>query len=127
MKITYNADISQLFGISSSLVAFASIISLVIFVWMLVCNWKIFTKVDYPGWYSIVPILNVFKLFELANGNGWTMLFMFVPILNVIYGVMTIHRLCKEFGYGIGVTLLYFVMPIVALTILAFGRSEYYG
>ena len=76
---------------------------------------------------SIVPILNVFKLFELANGSGWTMLFMFIPIVNIIYGIITINRLSKEFGYGIGVTLLYFVMPIVALTILAFGRSEYYG
>lgn len=113
--------------ISTGSVVLMSAVSLILSVLMLVCNWKMFSKAGVPGWMSLIPIVNVFKLFEIARGSGWKMLFMFIPLFNFFYMIGTIHKLVKSFGYGLPMTILYFVASPVALMILAFGNNEYYG
>lgn len=102
-------------------------ITLAISILTIVCCWKIFEKAGVSGWMALIPFLNTFKLFEIACGNGFKMLFLLIPVFNVFYGILTIHKLSKAFGYGIGLTILYFIATPTALLILAFGNNVYYG
>ena len=123
----YSIDASFNVGISPTTLLLVSGVSLILCILMLICNWRIFSKAGEPGWMSLIPILNVYKLFEIACGSGWKMVFMFVPFLNFIYGIIIVNKLVKSFGYGLPVTLLYFIATPVAMLILAFGNNEYEG
>lgn len=35
----------------------------------LVSKWKVYVKLGMPGWYSLVPIFSVRKLYEHVRGN----------------------------------------------------------
>ena len=101
------------------------ILILVIAVIMIVANWKVFTKAGKPGWASIIPLYNMYVMFEIAGINGWMFLLTFVPIANIIIQIMLYLNLAKKFekstGFAIGLILL---NPIFLL-MLAFGNAEY--
>lgn len=49
--------------------------------------WMLFKKADLPGWYGIVPILNLIYLVKIATGgSGWGTVLFFIPVVNIIYG-----------------------------------------
>ena len=48
-------------GISIGVVLVCSLIWLI---FQIIAMWKIFNKADKPGWHSIIPILNVYDLFD---------------------------------------------------------------
>lgn len=35
----------------------------------LVSKWKVYAKLDMPGWYSLIPIYSDCKLYEYVRGN----------------------------------------------------------
>lgn len=105
----------------------ASVFALILMVIMIVANWKIFTKAGKPGWASIVPLYNMYTLFEVAGMNGWMFLLLLVPIVNIVMAIMVYINLAKAFGqsgaFAVGLILL---NPIFSL-ILAFGKAQYVG
>lgn len=104
-----------------------TIIYLLIAVISIVTMWKIFTKAGKPGWASIVPIYNIYVLFEITWGKGIKFLLLLIPIVNIVIGIMTYSKLSKSFGKGMGFTLgLLFLFPIFML-LLAFDSSQYIG
>ena len=78
------------------------ILILVIAVIMIVANWKVFTKAGKPGWASIIPLYNMYVMFEIAGMNGWMFLLTFVPIANIIIQIMLYLNLAKKFGKSTG-------------------------
>lgn len=105
----------------------SSLISLAIAVVALVGMWKIFVKAGKPGWGAIVPFYNMYCMFEMAFGNGWLFLLLFVPCVNGIMSIIWCFKLAKAFGHGVGFGFgLLFLAPIFLL-ILAFGDSQYVG
>ena len=50
-------------GISIGVVLVCSLIWLI---FQIIAMWKIFNKADKPGWHSIIPILNVYDLFDIC-------------------------------------------------------------
>ncbi len=103
------------------------VIMLVIAILAIVAYWKIFSKAGEPGWASIVPFYNNYVLFKIAMGNGWLFLLMLVPVVNCVVAIMSIFKLAKAFGKGVGFGFgLLFLAPIFLL-ILAFGSAEYEG
>lgn len=100
-------------------------VSLVLAIISIVALWKIFVKADVAGWKSIIPIYNAICLCKITWGTGWIFLALCVPFVNFVILIMTLHKLSKSFGKGVGFTLgLIFLSPIFLL-ILAFGKSEY--
>ena len=91
----------------------------------IIANCKIFTKAGREGWKSIIPIYNMWVLFEIAGMEGALSLLLFVPIANLVVTIMAYLKLAKAFGksdgFGIGLILL---SPIFMI-ILAFDKSEY--
>lgn len=92
-----------------------------------IAYWKIFDKANKPGWHAIIPILNMYTLFDVIYGSGWKFLLMFVPGLNTVLAFFMIYRLGKAFNKSTGFIIgLIFLTPIFLL-ILAFGKDRYYG
>ena len=103
------------------------IVILILSVVMIVALWKIYAKAGEPGWASIVPFYCNYVLFKIAMGNGWLFLLLFVPVVNIVFGIMVYFKLASAFGKGVGFGFgLLFLTPIFIL-ILAFGSAEYIG
>jgi hypothetical protein len=88
-------------------------------------NWKIYVKAGKPGWAAIVPIYNLIVLLEIIRKPMIWILYMFIPIVNIIFLFKAYIELAKVFGkdsaWGIGMALL----PYIFLPMLAFGDAVY--
>jgi len=94
---------------------------------MIAAQWIIFSKAGKPGWYAIIPIVNVIALVDIAGKPWWWLIGFFIPIVNFIVAILILHGLSTNFGKGALFTLgLLFLSPIFYL-ILAFGDAEYVG
>ena len=108
-------------------VAGMGIFLLVIFAFLIVCRWKIYTKAGKPGWACIVPIYNIIVLLEVIKKPLWWIILLLIPLVNLIILLIMMIELAKVFGKGAGFGLgLIFLGPIF-LAILAFGDAKYVG
>lgn len=103
------------------------IISLLIAVFFIACMWVIFEKANVEGWKAIIPFYNTYCLYKITWGNGWIFLSLIVPIVNAIVGIITIYKLAKVFGKGIGYFFGLLLLGIVFYPLLAFSDAEYIG
>lgn len=101
-------------------------------VFMIVCNWKIFTKAGQDGWKSLIPFYNLYTQCEFTFGNGLWFLAYFVSIVPIVGGIaaflfniVATIRLAKSFKQSTGFVLGLLFLPIIFVPILAFGKSEY--
>ena len=96
-------------------------------VFFVVTYWKLFTKAGEPGWYAIIPILNIYTLIKIAGRPGWWVILAIIPFVNLVVIILVMLDLAKAFGkdtgFGIGLVFLGFIF----LPILAFGDSQYLG
>ncbi|MCK5785143.1 MAG: signal peptidase I [Candidatus Sabulitectum sp.] len=99
--------------------------SFAIAVFLIMAQWKIFTKAGEPGWASIVPIYNAVLLMKIAGKPGWWVLLMFVPIANLVVMVLMNIGLAKNFGRSDGFIIGLILLPYIFLAILGFGDSRY--
>lgn len=103
-----------------------TIFYLAILVIFFAADWKIFTKAGKPGWYSLIPIYNMYKFFEISGLNGWWVLAFFVPFLNIFaYFYLAInlaHAFGKSTAYGI---VLLAIFGIIGHLMLGFGSAQY--
>jgi len=103
----------------------AMIIWLAFIVLMIVSVWKVFTKAGKPGWASIIPIYNVVVMLEIAGKPIWWIILFFIPIANLVVGILMLAGIAKNFGRGVGTVIGLILLPIVFWPILAFGSAEY--
>lgn len=103
----------------------STIFYIVIVFLMIVSMWKIFVKAGKAGWASLVPIYNTIVMLEIVKLPVWYILLMFVPIVNVIIGVVVMAKMAKAFGKGTGFVLGMLFLPLIFYPILAFDKSEY--
>lgn len=94
-------------------------------------NWRLFKKMGYKGYYSLIPIYNYYCLVEAIYGKGW---FLFLPLIICMGGsvlstlllafarVIYVGRYTsfKAFMYGLlnGVSGLVMLAAIVVVIIL---------
>lgn len=103
------------------------ILSLAISVLTLVAMWKLFVKAGKAGWKCLIPFYNTYCLYDIAWGNGWLFLLMFVPCVNVVVGIMMLFKLAKAFGQGTGFGFGLLFLNTIFILILGFGSAEYVG
>ncbi len=138
MEYDYTTYSTLDFGkIAGGLMAFIGVILLFSFalaVFMIVTEWKVFKKAGKEGWAALIPIYNVYVLFEITWGSGWYFLLLFLAIIPIlgwiavfVITVITYDKLSKAFGKSSGFTVgLLFLCPIF-IAILAFDSSTYLG
>lgn len=131
LNSTYGMDMSSqnvwnssFFGVGFVITLFISILIMAFFI---IVYWIIFTKAGEEGWKSLIPIYNIYILYKITWGNGLIFLLLLVPFVNFIVGILTINKLSKCFGHGLGFTLGLLFLPIIFLPLLAFGDSRYEG
>jgi hypothetical protein len=102
-----------------------TIVWLVVAVLMIVSMWKIFSKAGQPGWAAIIPIYNIIVLLQVAGKPIWWIILMFIPIANIIVGILMMVGLATNFGKGAGYVIGMIFLPIIFYPMLAFGSAEY--
>lgn len=117
---------TEVLGMLGAVMGVYSIVMFAYTVFMVVCQWKMFEKAGQPGWAAIVPFYNMYKAFEIAYGDGWKMLLLLIPIVNIIVAIQYCFKMAKAFGQGTAFGLgLLFLGPIFQ-AIIAFSKNIYY-
>jgi len=118
------SGILAMFGIGFFIFIFA------ISAFLIVCQWKIFTKAGQPGWASIVPIYGFLVYLKIIGKPWWWLLLLIIPFVNFV-GIFIVliggtHALSKSFGKDVGFTVGLIFLGIVFYPILAFDNSIVY-
>ena len=90
--------------------------------------WRTFVKAGFPGWYALVPVLNLYTWIKVADLSGWWMLIYAVPGVNYIAMFYVNIRVAREFGvswlFGVGLTFLPFIFaPILGFSSIAYDEA----
>ena len=104
-----------------------TIIWLAFSILMLVAMWKVFVKAGRPGWAVLIPIYNTYVFLKIAGKPGWWLIWFFIPLLNLIFGIIATVAFAQSFGKGAGFTVGLIFLPIIFIPILAFGEAQYVG
>lgn len=103
------------------------IVYLAIIVAVIVGLWKMFVKAGKPGWAAIVPIYNIIVMLEIIGRPLWWIILFFIPIANIVVGIITCLDLAKSFGRGAGTAVGLILVPFIFIPILGFGSAQYVG
>lgn len=102
-------------------------ISLVLYGIVLVAQWFVYQKMGREGWEGILPLYNMYVLFEVLYGNGWKLLTLFIPFYNIYVAcklwIDLAYAFNKSAGFGWGLILL----PSIFMPILGFSKDIKYG
>lgn len=92
------------------------------------------------GWMFLLPTVLIFGyvfglVFLMLSGFAgeatltiiMTILAIGCGIASIVINIITLHKLSKAFGYGVGFTLGLLFLPIIFYIILGFGSSKYVG
>jgi len=102
-----------------------SLVMLAVLVVVIAGMWKVFTKANQPGWACIVPIYNIFVILKIAGKPGWWLILFFIPVVNLIIGIIATIALAQKFGKGGGFAAGLILLPFVFYPILGFGDAKY--
>ncbi|MBS0192465.1 MAG: signal peptidase I [Planctomycetes bacterium] len=103
------------------------LVELAILVFFIVTFWKIFGKAGQPGWYSLIPIFNIYILLKIVGRPWWWLILCMIPFVGIIIAIIVTLDLAKSFGKGVGFAIGMILLGIVFYPILAFGSAEYQG
>ena len=101
------------------------IIGLAFLVLMLASLWRVFTKAGEKGWASLIPFYNTYVLLRIVGRPGWWLILFFIPLVNLITGIVVYYDLAKAFGKSVGYLLLLLFLPFIGYPMLAFGDAKY--
>jgi len=93
----------------------------------IIATWRIYEKAGQPGWACLIPIYNFYVLLKIVGKPGWWLIWMFVPLANIVVGIWVINLLSISFGKNVGFTLGLIFLSIIFYPILGFGNAEYQG
>lgn len=100
-----------------------TILYLAIFVLMIASMWKIYEKLGLPGWAAIVPIYNMISLGQRFNWDILKIIFLFVPVLNIVFGILLWKEVTDKFGKSTGFLVGMILLPIIFFPMLAFKED----
>lgn len=101
------------------------LVFLVLLIIMIAALWKIFTKAGQAGWASIIPVYNMVVMLQIVKKPTWWVILAFIPLVNIIIGLIVVYELAKVFGKELGFTLGLIILPFIFYPVLGFGRATY--
>jgi hypothetical protein len=87
--------------------------------------WKTFAKAGKPGWGAIIPIYNAILLLEIAGRPIWWIILFFIPLVNLVVGIIVGIDVARNFGKGTGFGLGLALLGFIFYPILGFGDARY--
>lgn len=115
----------QFLSILAPLAVSFVLLSAIIGIITIIGTWKVYTKAGKPGWTSIIPIYNMVVLLEIVGRPLWWVILGFIPVVNIVVGVIVLNDLSKAFGKDVGFTIGLLFLPFVFYPILGFGKAQY--
>ena len=100
-------------------------VSVILAVLSVVAMWVVFVKAGRGGWRSLVPVLNLYTLVEIADTTGWKFLLLLIPVVGAIYYVLLTYRLARAFGKGLLFAIGMMLFQPFFMLILGFGKAKY--
>ena len=111
-----------------AMLAVVGVVGAVVGLLVIVCLWKIYAKAGQPGWSSIVPFYNMYVQLQIVGRPEWWLVLMFVPLVNMVVGIIVLIDLAKSFGKSAAFGVVGLVLfSVVGLPMLAFGSARYVG
>jgi len=93
---------------------------LLLYAYMAMCLQRIAKKTATPkGWLAWIPFANLYLSCKIARKPGWTTLFFFIPILNIVMAIIVSMGIAKARGKPGWLGLLAFV-PVANLILPAY-------
>jgi hypothetical protein len=96
-----------------------------VIVLMIVGMWKVFVKAGKPGWAAIIPFYNMYVLLEIVGKPGWWLIMFFIPVVNIVFLILTYLELAPRFGKSAGFAVGLIFLPFVFFPILGLDSSQY--
>lgn len=116
---------SDFFGTTLFLLVFFPALALAVL--QLVATWRIYQKAGKPGWACLIPFYNFYVLLEIVGKPGWWLIWMFIPLANIIVSIWVTNLLSKSFGKDEWFTLGLIFLSVIFYPILGFGSATYQG
>jgi len=121
------AQASQGGGGAGGVGAIIGIVYLAFIIFMIASVWKVFSKAGQPGWGCIIPIYNAILFLKIAGKPLWWFILFFIPLVNIIVGIIALVAVAEKFGKGAGFAVGMLLLPFIFYPILGFGSAQYEG
>lgn len=92
---------------------------------LIICQWKIFTKAGKPGWACLIPIYSGIVLLEIIKKPVWWIFMLLIPFANIYFAIVIMNELSKSFGKTAAFTVGLIFLPFIFYPMLAFGDAKY--
>ena len=98
-------------------------------IWLLViiAEWRVLAKAGKPGWGAIIPIYNLYLICKVAKRPGWWWVLFIIPVVNVVIAIIVMLDVAKAFKKGVGFGIGLILLNPLFLMILGYGSAEYDG
>lgn len=100
-------------------------LSIVISIIILISMCVLFTKAIRSWWGALIPFYNIYVMCKITRISGWNFLWIFIPIANLIFGIVLTVKFGRVFNKGLLFNLGLLIFPFIFYPILAFGGSRY--
>jgi hypothetical protein len=87
--------------------------------------WKIFEKAEKKGINAGIPFYNLIILLQIIHRPWWWIILLFIPVINIVLGILISIDLARVFGKGIGFGLALFLFPLIFVPVLGFSNTQY--
>lgn len=121
----FKENIDANFKINWSFVIYFSLGLGIIFILIFVGFWKLFVKMGFLGWKSLIPIYNIACLSEATIGKKKYAWLLLIPYVNIIFILILFYNIAKVFGKGFGSQLFTVLLPSFMIPLIAFDESKY--
>lgn len=98
---------------------------LLLFIMIKIVEWNIFVKGGKKGWYVFIPLYHYYILAKTAFGYGWNFIFLYIPLINIIYIPFLLYKISRSFGKSVLFSILNIIFPFINMQIIAFDNSKY--
>jgi hypothetical protein len=118
-------DATQMMQYATTMGPYSSLFSLIVYVFIAYCIQRIAHKLNTPNaWLAWIPVANVFLLAKMAEKSYLSLLWILVPIANLVYIIVLWIKIIKRLNMSPWLVVLFFVpiANIVTFGYLAFSK-----
>lgn len=94
------------------------------FVITIEAHWKIYKKAGKEGWAALVPVYSTVVMLDIVGKPAIWLLLLFIPFINIIFGIWMVNLLAKRFGKDEGYTVGLLLLPFVFYPMLGLSEEQ---
>jgi hypothetical protein len=106
------------------------IVSILLYLFFCYCLFRIAKKLEVPSpWLAFIPIVQIWTIVSCAGKPWWWILLLFIPLLNIIIGILLWMYIAENMGRNkwLGLLMLVPIVNYIFLAMLAFSKTEQVG